>query len=205
MAPNVQKHRRAIDMARADIDRRRAGLRPKFEKTDPAILIAVAAKIAAMKQGEQAALLLPEGRDTDPVVAQAVLELPPILSGVSEQIRQQLETGLLEKTHGPAVAALNDERDAWDMVEAALRTAQGLLQDAGEFPSQQAFNSWFRKVAPPDAAKTPEEKREFDALAVDALVMGAKGLPYDAFSKLRTAIADMGIERLHEFNPQVTA
>jgi hypothetical protein len=42
-----------------------------LDKVDPAILTAVAARIAAMKFGVQAALLLPEKKDTDPIVAQA--------------------------------------------------------------------------------------------------------------------------------------
>jgi hypothetical protein len=204
-APALRKHRRAIDVARADMDRRRAGLRPKFDKVDPAILTAVAARIATMKPGEQAGLLLPEGMDTDPIVAQAVLELPPMLSNVNSQLRSAVETRLTEKAHAPALASLDDEAEAWNTAEAALWTAQGLLQEAGEFPSQHAFNLWFRKVAPPDTTLTPDEKRELDSLAVESLVAGARGLPYDAFVKLRGAIADMGIERLHEFNPQVTA
>jgi hypothetical protein len=204
-APAVQKHRRAIDMARADMDRRRAGLRPRFDKVDSAILTAVASRIAAMKPGDQAALLLPEGRDTDPVVAQAVLELPPMLSNVNSQLRSAVETRLTEKAHAPALASLDDEAEAWNTAEAALRTAQGLLQEAGEFPSQHAFDLWFKKVAPQDAAPTKEDKRELDSFAVESLVAGARGLPYDAFVKLRGAIADMGIERLHEFNPQFSA
>jgi hypothetical protein len=200
-APALRKHRRAIDVARADMDRRRAGLRPRFDKVDSAILTAVASRIAAMKPGEQAALLLPEGKDTDPIVAQAVLELPPMLSNVNSQLRTALEGRLTEKAHGPAIAGLDDEAEAWNTAEAALRTAHGLLQEAGEFPSQHAFNLWFQKVAPSDTTLTPDEKRELDSLVVESLVTGARGLPYDSFVKLRGAIADMGIERLHEFNP----
>src|SRR5262245_8312467 len=105
-APALQKHRRAIDVARTDIERRRSGLRPKFDKVDPAILTAVAARIAARKPGEQAGLLLPEGGDTDPIVAQAVLELPPMLSNVNTQLRAALQARLAEKAHGPALATL---------------------------------------------------------------------------------------------------
>jgi hypothetical protein len=72
------------------------------------------------------------------------------------------------------------------------------LQDAAELPSQHAFDVWFKKVAPPDTAMTPDEKRESDALAADALLIAARGLPYEAFAKLRSNIADLGVERLSE-------
>ncbi len=98
-------------------------LRAQFGKVDPAIFIWVAAKIATMRPGGQAGQLLPEGKDTDPIVAQAVLELPPILSGVSDEFRGILEKRLLEETHGPALAAPDDEKEAWDTADAALRTA----------------------------------------------------------------------------------
>jgi hypothetical protein len=106
MAPALRKHRRAIDMARADMDRRRAGLRPRFDKVDSAILTAVASRIAAMKPGDQAALLLLEGKDTDPVVAQAVLELPPMLSNVNSQLRSAVETRLTERENSFATQSL---------------------------------------------------------------------------------------------------
>jgi hypothetical protein len=47
---------------------------------------------------------------------------------------------------------------------ARQRTAQGLLQEAGEFPSQHAFNLWFQKVAPPDGVLTPDPRREDEDL-----------------------------------------
>jgi hypothetical protein len=45
---------------------------------------------------------------------------------------------------------------------------------------------------------TPDEKRESDALAADALLIAARGLPYEAFAKLRSNIADLGVARLSE-------
>jgi hypothetical protein len=195
-APTLRKHRQAIDRARADIDRRRTGLRPKFERTDPTILIAVAARLAAMKPGEQAGQLLPEGgKDTDPFVAQAVLELPPILSNVSEQFRTMLETRLLEKNHGPALATLDAEQEAWDTADAALRTATDAMQTAGEFPSAHAFNLWFAKVAPPDVPATPDERRETQALTVDQVLAQTRGLSSEAYGKLQKGIAEQSSEQ----------
>ena len=53
--------------------------------------------------------------------AQAVLALPPILSGVDNQIRSILEQGLMEKMHGGALARLDEESEAWSTADAALR------------------------------------------------------------------------------------
>jgi hypothetical protein len=127
-----------------------------------------------------------------------VLELPPVLSGVNAHIRGLLETRLQEKHHGPALANIEDEREAWDIADQAVLSAQAALQDAVELPSQHAFDLWFKNVAPPDTAMTPDEKRESDALAADALLIAARGLPYEAFVKLRSNIADLGVERLSE-------
>jgi hypothetical protein len=195
-APTLRKHRQAIDRARADIDRRRTGLRPKFEKTDPTILIAVAARLAAMKPGEQARQLLPEGgKDTDPFVAQAVLELPPILSNVSEQFRTMLETRLLENNHGPALAALEAESEAWTIANAAFQTATDAMQTAGEFPSPHAFNLWFAKAAPPDVPATPDERRETQAHTVEQVLAQTQGLSSEAYGKLQKGIAEQSSEQ----------
>ena len=195
-APALQRHRQTIERARADIEKKRAGLRPIFAKVDPAILIAVGARLAMMKAGEQAGQLLPEGKDTDPIVAQAVLELPPILSGVSEQFRGMLEKRLLEKTHGPALAALDDEKEAWDTADAALRTAIDAMQTAGEFPSAHAFSLWFQKLAPPDAVPTPDERRENEAVTVEALLSGAQGLSRDGYTKLHKGVSELSSKAL---------
>jgi hypothetical protein len=173
-------------------------LRPKFEKVDPAILAAVATRIATMKPGEQASQLLPEGRDTDPVVAAAVLELPPILSGVNDQLRSLLEARLVEKAHGPALVALDEEKEAWDTADAALRTATDAMQTAGEFPSPHAFNSWFQKVAPTDVPATPDERRENEAVTVQALLSGAQGLSDAAYETLNKGISQLRSERFEQ-------
>jgi hypothetical protein len=184
-----------IERARTDVDKRRAELRPKFDKADPVILIAIAAKLAGMKPGEQAGLLLPEDKETDPIVAQAVLDLPRILSGVSDQFRGMLETRLLEKTHGPALAALDDEKEAWDTADAAVRTAIDAMQTSGEFPSPHAFNLWFQKVAPPDAVATPDERRETQALTVEQVLAQTRGLSSEAYDKLQQGIAEQSSEQ----------
>jgi hypothetical protein len=194
-APSLQKHRQAIDRARADIEKRRAGLRPKFDKVDPAILIAVGARLAAMKPGEQAGQLLPEDRETDPIVAQAALELPPILSGVSEQFRGMLETRLLEKTHRPDLAALDDESEAWVTADAALRTATDAMQTVGEFPSPHAFNLWFQKVAPPDVPATPDERREDETVTVEQVLAQTRGLSIEAYGTLQKRINEQSSEQ----------
>jgi hypothetical protein len=195
-APALRKHQRMINLARADIDKKRAGLRPKFAKVDPAILIAVAAKIAAMKPAEQAGILLSAEKSVDPIHAQAVLDLPPILSGVSEQVRGMLEKSLIEKTYGAAIASLEEEKEAWSTAEAALRTAQGAVQEAGEFPSQPAFNIWLEKVAPPDAHQLAAEARESEGFTAEALLNAAEGLSHASRMKLHTDLLDQATAHL---------
>jgi hypothetical protein len=177
-------------------------LRPKFDKVHPAVLAAVATRIATMKPGEQAGQLLPEDRDTDPIVAAAVLELPPILSGVNDQLRSMLETRLIEKAHGPALAALDDEKEAWDTADAALRTATDAMQTAGEFPSAHAFSLWFQKVAPPDVPMSPDERRDNEAVTVEALLSGAQGLSHDAYETLSKGIGQL---RSDQFDREIAA
>ena len=80
--------------------------------------------------------------------AQAVLALPPILSGVDNQIRSILEQGLMEKMHGGALARLDEESEAWSTADAALRTAFDTLQQASDFGSEHAFTQWFASGAP---------------------------------------------------------
>jgi hypothetical protein len=86
-----------------------------------------------MSQADQAALLLSSDKPVDPVIAQAVLTLPPILSGVSDQFRDMLEAKTTEESHAPALAALADKAEALNTTEAALRTAHGLMQEAATF------------------------------------------------------------------------
>jgi hypothetical protein len=124
-----------------------------------------------------------------------VLELPQILSGVSDQFRGMLEKSLLEKNHGPALAVLDDEKEAWDTADAALRTAIDAMQTAGEFSSVHAFNLWLAKVAPPDPVATPHEKREDEVRTVESLLSGAQGLSHAAYETLSKGIGQLRSER----------
>jgi hypothetical protein len=70
-----------------------------------------------------------------------------------------------------------------------------LLQEAGEFPSQHAFNLWFQKVAPPDAVLTPDQRREDEAQRVESLLGGMLGLSHAAYEKLNNGVTKLRMER----------
>jgi hypothetical protein len=184
LAAGLQKHRRMIDQARATIDAKRAAMKPKFDKVEPVVLVAVAARLAAMKPGEHAALVLPAGGAFDQIAAQAVLTLPPILTGITPQIREMCEGAIMEKNHGPALAAIEDEKEAWNTADAALNTATNALSEAGEFPSPHAFNLWLEKVAPPSPQALAAEAREIESFAAQSILIAAEPLSYDTRKKL---------------------
>ena len=117
-AARLQKHQCMIDAARATIDAKRNAMRPKFDKMDPVILVAVAAKVVGSRAafgavGEAAEFqphqfaqflekvappdkhaLAAEARETETFAAQSILIAA---EGLSHDARMKLHTDLLEQ------------------------------------------------------------------------------------------------------------
>jgi hypothetical protein len=70
-----------------------------------------------------------------------------------------------------------------------------LLQEAGEFPSQHAFNLWFQKVAPPDTTLTPDQRCEDEAQRVASLLGGMHGLSHASYEKLSNGVLKLHSEQ----------
>ncbi len=119
------------------------------------------------------------------------------LSGVDNQTRGILEKDLTEKRHGRALANLDEEKEAWNTADAALRTAFGTLQEAGDLPSPHAFAQWLEKVAPPDAYQLAAAARESESFTAEAIMIAADGLSHDARMKLHTDLLNQATAHLN--------
>ncbi|GLQ78083.1 hypothetical protein GCM10007881_15990 [Mesorhizobium huakuii] len=107
----------------------------------------------------------------------AAFEGPPELSGLTQEQRSHLERNIIEKTHGPAIEAIESAKEAVELTQAAIEMAIGSVRTACGFPEGQdiLFNSWMatastaveREIAAEKGAKRAPEPVTFIQKAFD--------------------------------------
>lgn len=176
-AARIAKAGRALTAARAEVRKQRVALTPTVkDKTDAAAAALrheIRATLRGMSHAELTALVTDP--QTDSIVLEALFEGPTILTGLDQARRDELLELTLKTVAAPAVAALAEQSDALDLLDAAVRTSMDtLLQASGVAPHGDAFNIWLGEVAPADAKEREAEAVQFSA---EAIKTGATLLP----------------------------
>ena len=176
-APRIAKAQRALTAARAEVRKQRVALTPTVkDKTDAAaaaIRNEIRATLRGMSHADLAALVTDP--HTDSIVLEALYEGPTILTGIDQARRDELLELTIKTVAAPAVAALAEQSDAIDLLDAAVRTSMETLRQAsGVSQYGDAFDQWMAEVAPVDAKERAAEAVQFSA---EAIKTGATLLP----------------------------
>jgi len=175
----VEQQRRAVARGTADLDKRRAELRvkpsDKSNVADALLHIILGQRLGELSQGEQAAEI--SGPNADPRILSAALELPRLLTRLSPDLRAHAERDYLERHHAPQIAAIDDEREAWDLAQEAVKAASNALFEIGGFSSPIEYDNFVNATAKPDEAKLKAELDEAHKLQGEGLLNQILELP----------------------------
>lgn len=106
----------------------------------------------------------------DAAFLEAAMEGPAALSGLTDELRTDLQDRLIDQAHGPAIAALNEAHEAIELVEAAIEAAANVVRAECEFSSDTAFDGWMKtSSAAVEREIAAETKREEPKPAAVAL------------------------------------
>jgi hypothetical protein len=123
---------------------------------------------------------------TDSIVLEALFEGPGLLTGLDPATRDQLLKIAVERTAGPALAALAEQEEALSLLNAALRMSGETLRVAVDVATG-AFDKWLADAAPVDPKDTAAELAKATR---DTLLANAAALPLaERMSLVDTLIA----------------
>lgn len=95
--------------------------------------------LRSLGHGERAALLL---GNADPLLLQAALEVPSALSGLTPELRADVEKSYATRVHGPELARLEERNEALTVISSTLTIlGMEIRKDAG-LASDHEFESW---------------------------------------------------------------
>ncbi|MCF8475752.1 MAG: hypothetical protein K9G60_01885 [Pseudolabrys sp.] len=196
----VGKAMRARDAARTKLAADRDALIPGVsDKTDVAAAMRraeIRATLSAMKGGEIEAMLIRPETPTE--VLSALLEFPmrlaPLADYTPDQYRDVMDrvvATVIERDSGPAMAAIKDQSEAVELLDAAARIAMNELRSAAGTTNEALFQAWMAEAAPKDASEIAAETA---ALAAESAKAAALALPasarHDLISSLLAANSD---------------
>lgn len=118
-----------------------------FDRSDAAgamIRAEMRTMLRIMKPGERHAALL--RADADEQLMLAALEAPNLLSGIDNQIREQILESVARRRNPNDVAAIEQAAEAISIANVATRVALNTAKMAGEFPDYRAFETFLDKA-----------------------------------------------------------
>jgi hypothetical protein len=117
----------------------------------------------------------------DPALAAAVVRAPPELSGVSPSVHQMLRDELIAEAHPEEVAGVQQDTEAMNWVDEAVRHAEKSLNDAAAFAHDGERREYIEKIeAEVDAADRDEiekQKAKEDEATMEALITRYRQAP----------------------------
>jgi hypothetical protein len=85
--------------------------------------------LRSLPEGERMSVAL---SSKDPSVRDAILMAPAAMSGLQADVRDHVLTAVLEEAHGPRLRALDETQQAYELLDAAVKTAENFARaDAG--------------------------------------------------------------------------
>jgi hypothetical protein len=177
-AARVARAARTLETARENINARRAALVPGVkDKTDVAGALLRREQRDVLRTMDSAGIVKILTDDATPMsMLEAIFEAPHLVPTIPAANRERLVNNLLERIAGPAVAALNEQDDALELLAISIEAGTNALRDASGVP-QHEFPKWMKDAAPVDPKTVEAEKAAFAAESVSA---GAIALPLKA-------------------------
>ncbi|MGK7058067.1 hypothetical protein AB4853_16520 [Bradyrhizobium sp. 1050_B9_N1_2] len=146
-AHQVVRARRTLARIKEKHAAKYASLQPKSpDKTDVVAAVArsdLRSMLRGMPIGKSMQILLAD--DADPMLLAAVLELPNYASGINDETRRMVTERVIERDHPGALADLERDAEAIDLLDVAVRVAAGTARDIGEFPNDRLFDDFIEK------------------------------------------------------------
>lgn len=122
----------------------RVAIQPRAsDKTDLAGAVArsdLRGMLRDMPIGKAMQLLL--APDADPILHAAVLELPNYASGINDETRRAVTERVIEREHPGALAELERDAEAVELLGVAVRVLEDTARDIGEFPNAKLLNDF---------------------------------------------------------------
>jgi hypothetical protein len=122
--PELKKFRERVAAERANLKQRRAALgKPKVDPTDLAAAMLrqeYRSYVRSLGLGDRARVLLSD----DMEMIAAVLEVPPALSGLADDLLARVVDHYIEKTAGGELKAIEETEEALSLVQAAVGVAE---------------------------------------------------------------------------------
>ena len=141
----IAKAMPAIEAGRQAVEKQRVALTPSVkDKRDVAsAMLRQEIRRTLLDKGPAKAYELASAPDADPIVLEAVFEAPPALSGLTKEQRAHLLAAVVERTAGPAVAAISDQEEALALLNSAVRVSAESVRVAANVPAG-AFEKWLK-------------------------------------------------------------
>ena len=153
VVPELGRILRVVNERKAALKQERAALTmPKIDPNDVSkTLLRQEARVflRGLDLGERMGLLL---QDPDETLLAAALEGPPELSGLTAQMRADVEQAYVKAHHAQTLRAMEDRQEALDVVGAAAEIAiMEVRNHVGMEPYE--FDQWFATAANSDKAR----------------------------------------------------
>ncbi|MER8923429.1 hypothetical protein [Mesorhizobium sp. M0802] len=113
--------------------------------------------LRGMENGERIGLIM-----SDPTYLTAAFEGPAALSGLSEDLRTELERRMIEQAHGPATEAINSAKEAVELTQAAVEMAVSAVKTEGAFDSDHVFGAWLATASAEVEREIAAEKSRYE-------------------------------------------
>ncbi|MES0016521.1 hypothetical protein [Mesorhizobium sp. M0036] len=110
-----------------------------------------------MENGERIGLIM-----SDPTYLIAAFEGPAPLSGLTEDLRTDLERRMIEQAHGPATEAINSAKEAVELTQAAVEMAVSAVKTEGAFDNDHVFGSWMATASAEVEREIAAEKARYE-------------------------------------------
>ncbi|WP_256807774.1 hypothetical protein [Bradyrhizobium sp. Bra64] len=137
--PALHRGRMAVNRARQELDQKRATLQlPKGEPTDAAAAIrrmGIQTWLRSLSQQERDNVTRAE--NIDPMIREAILEVPAMMTGIAETHRALLAETTLRETHGPLMDEIAELSEAIEVAESAIQAGRDSVRiDTGLSPAE---------------------------------------------------------------------
>lgn len=166
-AHRVLRTHKTVEKIKGKFADREKALQPKAP--DPANVAAAVARsdlrnmLRGMPIGQKMALLL--APDADPMLLSAALELPNYASGINDQTRQLITAAVIERENPGALAALERDREALELLEVATRVLDNTARDVAGFPNDAVLSDFLAKSVGDTARLDADIDHEISAAA----------------------------------------
>ena len=159
--PVLRRASEAVERARNDLKQRRAALAvPKPDPTNVAEAIMrgeMRTWLRGLPQTQAVQALLNDA--VDDRMLQAAFEAPAIMSGLTDQDRDMVQTRLVERRFGPELERVNELEEAVTVANSAVEIALYQLRQEAQFGAgdDRAFDAWMGKAT--EAAEVADRSK----------------------------------------------